>query len=203
MTSQSAQERGPNGRRLTRGLYAAALLLAIGSVPIGCGIPYVYRGISPLHPTGLVVRLADPAVSAAAARGRYQARGARPGADPRPGPRRIRPPQLPRPAPARPKSGTASPDSSTDRRRFTSRSATTSESWSRRSATRSTRPRFTRSPAPPSSCIAITNARSTSTSNTGRTTRSRSTPTITGVEVVYIDKDYLRRIGGPAQATTP
>ena len=50
--SHSAQERGPSGRRWARGLYATALLVAIGSVPVGCGIPYVYRGISPLHPTG-------------------------------------------------------------------------------------------------------------------------------------------------------
>ena len=49
-------------------------------------------------PDGLVVRLADPAVAAAAARRGHGARGARPGPDPRPDPRRVRPADLPRPA---------------------------------------------------------------------------------------------------------
>ncbi len=50
--TQSAPQRGRKTPRWVRGLMAVALLAVGGSVPIGCGIPYVYRNMSPLRVTG-------------------------------------------------------------------------------------------------------------------------------------------------------
>lgn len=50
--TQSARQRGPLIPRWGRGLIAAAMLAVVTTIPVGCGISYVYRNISPLHPTG-------------------------------------------------------------------------------------------------------------------------------------------------------
>jgi hypothetical protein len=50
--SHSAPKLGPSVPRWARGLIAVAMLAGISTVPTGCGLSYVYRNISPLHPTG-------------------------------------------------------------------------------------------------------------------------------------------------------
>ena len=50
--TRSARQRGPLTPRWVRGLFAGALLAALSTGATGCGLSYVYRNISPLHPTG-------------------------------------------------------------------------------------------------------------------------------------------------------
>jgi hypothetical protein len=50
--SRSAQHRGLLTPRWVRGLLAGALLATCSTGFVGCGISYVFRDISPLHPTG-------------------------------------------------------------------------------------------------------------------------------------------------------
>lgn len=50
--NQSARPRGPLTPRWVRALMMGALLATTTTSFIGCGIPYVFRSISPLHPTG-------------------------------------------------------------------------------------------------------------------------------------------------------
>ena len=49
---QSARHRSPMTPRWVRGLMTGALLAVISTTHLGCGLDYVYRSISPLHPTG-------------------------------------------------------------------------------------------------------------------------------------------------------
>lgn len=49
---QSARRLSPKIPRWARGLLAGAMLTVICTTHSGCGIPYVFRNISPLHPTG-------------------------------------------------------------------------------------------------------------------------------------------------------
>lgn len=48
--TQSARQRGPLVPRWGRGLIAVALLATVTTVPVGCGLSYVYRQVSPLGP---------------------------------------------------------------------------------------------------------------------------------------------------------
>ncbi len=50
--TRSARHRGPLTPRWVRGLLAGAMLTILSTSIGGCGIPYVFRGISPLRPTG-------------------------------------------------------------------------------------------------------------------------------------------------------
>jgi hypothetical protein len=50
--TRSARQRGPLSPRWVRGLLAFAMLAGVSTVPVGCGLSYVFRNISPLHPTG-------------------------------------------------------------------------------------------------------------------------------------------------------
>ena len=50
--TQSARHRGPNTPRWVRGLLTGALLAFFSTSFVGCGLDYVFRNISPLHPTG-------------------------------------------------------------------------------------------------------------------------------------------------------
>jgi len=50
--TRSKRHRAPNSPRWVRGLMTGALLASLSASVGGCGIPYVYRNISPLHPTG-------------------------------------------------------------------------------------------------------------------------------------------------------
>lgn len=50
--TRSARQRGPLSRRWVRGLVAIGALAVFTSVPVGCGLSYVFQDISPLHPTG-------------------------------------------------------------------------------------------------------------------------------------------------------
>jgi hypothetical protein len=50
--NRSAQTGGPLMPRWLRGLIAGALLASLPTGMVGCGLSYVFRGISPLHPTG-------------------------------------------------------------------------------------------------------------------------------------------------------
>ena len=49
---QSARHRSPMTPRWVRGLMTGAFLVVISTSHLGCGLDYVYRNISPLHPTG-------------------------------------------------------------------------------------------------------------------------------------------------------
>lgn len=50
--TRTERHRGPLIPRWARGLLSSALLAVVTSGIGGCGIPYVFRSISPLHPTG-------------------------------------------------------------------------------------------------------------------------------------------------------
>ncbi|MBX6315006.1 MAG: hypothetical protein IRY99_19140 [Isosphaeraceae bacterium] len=50
--TRSARHQGPLAPRWVRALLSAALLAVLSTGTVGCGISYVYRNISPLHPTG-------------------------------------------------------------------------------------------------------------------------------------------------------
>ncbi len=49
---QSARHRSPMTPRWVRGLMTGAFLAVISTTHLGCGLDYVFRNISPLHPTG-------------------------------------------------------------------------------------------------------------------------------------------------------
>jgi hypothetical protein len=49
---QSARHRSPMTPRWVRGLISGAFLAVISTTHLGCGLDYVFRNISPLHPTG-------------------------------------------------------------------------------------------------------------------------------------------------------
>src|SRR5271157_4411752 len=49
---QSARHRTPKTPRWVRGLITGAFLAVISATHLGCGLDYVFRNISPLHPTG-------------------------------------------------------------------------------------------------------------------------------------------------------
>ena len=50
--TRSARQRGPLSPRWVRGLLAFAMLACMTTVPVGCGLSYVFRNVSPLHVTG-------------------------------------------------------------------------------------------------------------------------------------------------------
>lgn len=50
--TETAPPRGPLTPRWARGLIAVAALAIVSTLPVGCGISYVARSIAPLHPTG-------------------------------------------------------------------------------------------------------------------------------------------------------
>jgi hypothetical protein len=50
--TRTARHRGPHPPRWVRGLLTGALLMAMSASIGGCGIPYVFRNISPLRVTG-------------------------------------------------------------------------------------------------------------------------------------------------------
>jgi hypothetical protein len=50
--TQSARQRGPITPRWVRGLLTGAVLTVVATCNSGCGLSYVFRNISPLHPTG-------------------------------------------------------------------------------------------------------------------------------------------------------
>ena len=50
--TRSARHRGPLTPRWVRGLLSGVLLAAVSTGATGCGLSYVFRNISPLHPTG-------------------------------------------------------------------------------------------------------------------------------------------------------
>lgn len=50
--TKSARHRGPITPRWVRGLQTAVLLVLVTTGGSGCGLDYVFRNISPLHPTG-------------------------------------------------------------------------------------------------------------------------------------------------------
>ncbi len=50
--TRSARHRGPFTPRWARGLLMGALTLYLTTCNSGCGLSYVFRNISPLHPTG-------------------------------------------------------------------------------------------------------------------------------------------------------
>ncbi len=50
--TRSARHRGPITPRWVRGLMAGMLLAVVSTGQVGCGLSYVFRNISPLHPTG-------------------------------------------------------------------------------------------------------------------------------------------------------
>ena len=50
--TRSARHRGPITPRWVRGLLTGALLAVVSTSGTGCGLSYVFRNISPLHPTG-------------------------------------------------------------------------------------------------------------------------------------------------------
>jgi len=50
--TRSARQMGPTPPRWVRGLLAGAILALFSTNMTGCGLSYVFRGISPLHPTG-------------------------------------------------------------------------------------------------------------------------------------------------------
>jgi hypothetical protein len=49
---RSARHHGPLTPRWVRGLLAGVLLAAVSTSATGCALSYVFRNISPLHPTG-------------------------------------------------------------------------------------------------------------------------------------------------------
>ena len=50
--SRSARHQGPLTPRWVRGLLTGALMVFFSTSFVGCGLDYVFRNISPLHPTG-------------------------------------------------------------------------------------------------------------------------------------------------------
>jgi hypothetical protein len=50
--SRSARHQGPLTPRWVRGLLTGALMAFFSTSFVGCGLDYVFRNISPLHPTG-------------------------------------------------------------------------------------------------------------------------------------------------------
>ena len=50
--SRSARHQGPLTPRWVRGLLTGALMAVTSTSFVGCGLDYVFRNISPLHPTG-------------------------------------------------------------------------------------------------------------------------------------------------------
>src|SRR5439155_17866538 len=50
--TRSARHQGRTAPRWVRGLIAGALVAVVSTGAAGCGLSYVFRGISPLHPTG-------------------------------------------------------------------------------------------------------------------------------------------------------
>ncbi|GIW88042.1 MAG: hypothetical protein KatS3mg108_2366 [Isosphaeraceae bacterium] len=50
--TRSARQRRPIGPRWVRGLAAIVAVAVVTTVPTGCGLSYVFQDISPLHPTG-------------------------------------------------------------------------------------------------------------------------------------------------------
>ncbi len=50
--TRSARSRGPLTPRWVRGLLTGALLAFVATGTVGCGLDYVYRNMSPLHVTG-------------------------------------------------------------------------------------------------------------------------------------------------------
>lgn len=50
--TRSARHHGPLTPRWVRGLLTGALFVYLCMGTVGCGLSYVYRNISPLHPTG-------------------------------------------------------------------------------------------------------------------------------------------------------
>ncbi len=50
--TQSARHRTPLRPRWVRALLGFAAVALVASVPTGCGLSYVYQDIAPLHPTG-------------------------------------------------------------------------------------------------------------------------------------------------------
>lgn len=50
--SQSARHQGPITPRWVRGMLTGALMMVVSTSFTGCGLSYVFRSISPLHPTG-------------------------------------------------------------------------------------------------------------------------------------------------------
>ncbi len=201
--NRSARHRGPLTPRWVRGLMAGALLAFVSTGSVGCGIPYVYRNISPLHPTGW--SFAWPILPSQQQRLEedMQREERRPGPDPRPDPRRVRPADLPRPAERG--GGLGQVPEVPQRLPAVLRGPAQQRPVPHREDRRRDRPvqDLSRWPARASSFTATTSAPSTSTSCTGPTTRSRSTTSTTGSRSIYIDKDHLRRCGGPAIANSP
>lgn len=50
--TRSARSRGPLTPRWVRGLLAGGLFAFVATGTTGCGLSYVYRSMSPMHPTG-------------------------------------------------------------------------------------------------------------------------------------------------------
>jgi len=50
--TRSARQQGPIAPRWVRGLMTAGLLAVFSTNMVGCGLSYVFRNVSPLHPTG-------------------------------------------------------------------------------------------------------------------------------------------------------
>ncbi|MDX2036363.1 MAG: hypothetical protein SFX72_06905 [Isosphaeraceae bacterium] len=50
--TRSARQLGPIAPRWVRGLMTGALLAVFSTNMVGCGLSYVFRNVSPLHPTG-------------------------------------------------------------------------------------------------------------------------------------------------------
>jgi len=50
--TRSARSRGPITPRWVRGLLMGALMMVVSTGATGCGLSYVFRDISPFHPTG-------------------------------------------------------------------------------------------------------------------------------------------------------
>jgi hypothetical protein len=50
--TRSARQRRPFGPRWVRGLAAIVAVAVVTTVPTGCGLSYVFQDISPLYPTG-------------------------------------------------------------------------------------------------------------------------------------------------------
>ena len=174
--TRTARHRGPLHPRWVRGLLAGALFASLSAGIGGCGIPYVYRNISPLHPTGW--SFAWPILPSQ--QQRLEEDITRGGADrvpildPVPG-EFAPPPCLDPPS-------EAEIWAKVPKFRHGSRPVLHGPAEQRpvrdREDRRGGRPLQgrTRWPAPASWSTATTSARSTSTSSTGRTTRSRSTP---------------------------
>ncbi len=50
--TETAPQRGFRTPRWARGLIAVAALAIVSTLPVGCGLSYVARNIAPMHPTG-------------------------------------------------------------------------------------------------------------------------------------------------------